>query len=75
MAVGDMSRTERNVPFQRGSTLPELTVLHLEIDGWETILSFWVSADFQLLFSYGLVSGRVYAEKKTSAKHHTYLPR
>ena len=54
---------------------PWTNCLHLKIDGWETILSFWVSADFQLLFIYGLVSGRVYAGKKTAAKHHTDLPR
>ena len=29
-------------------TLPKLTFWHLKMDGWNTIVSFWVSAHFQV---------------------------
>ena len=40
-----------------GGTLPETNSLPLKMDGWNTILSYWVSAYFQVLLL--LVLGRV----------------
>ncbi len=33
--------------LQVASTCPENNILHLKIDAWKTILSFWCSAYFQ----------------------------
>ena len=52
MVVGRWNSFQRDI-----RTLPATNSSHLKIDGWETSLSFWVSAYFQVLLL--LVSGRV----------------
>ena len=42
----------------RGVTLPETNSSHLKIDGWKTIVSFWVPAYF-LVAKWLLVLGRL----------------
>ena len=42
--------------------LPKTNKSHLKIDGWNAIVSFWVSAYFQGRDMYLLVSGRVNSE-------------
>ena len=65
-------------------TLPETNSSHLKIDGWNTILSFWVTAHFQglLLLVFGSVvdkgcinewvgfHGKVWSVSLTENKNH-----
>ncbi len=48
---------DHQIPGPRKTTLPETNSSPLKMDGWKTILSYWVSADFQGRLP--LVSGRV----------------
>ena len=52
----------QSLEIHRSPTLPETNSLHPKMDGWNTIVSFWVSAYFQVLWL--LVSGRVNMWKK-----------